>query len=105
MTAKTKKPTHVSHLLEQGQGMLRRLREGTAEAERTLAALRRALPPDIAAEAWGAAVRDGTLTVLVRSAGWGTRLRYLAPRFTEQLAAELGVPIEQVKVKVRAGRN
>ena len=105
MTAKTKKPTHVSHLLEQGQGMLGRLREGTAEAERTLAALRRALPPEIAAQAWGAAVRDGTLTVLVRSAAWGTRLRYLAPRFTEALAAELGKPIEQVKVKVRAGRS
>jgi predicted nucleic acid-binding Zn ribbon protein len=44
---------------------------------------------------------DGTLTVLVRSAAWGTRLRYLAPRFLAALAADLGAPVERLKVKVR----
>lgn len=85
--------------------MLGRLRDGTAEAGRLLAALQSTLPPEIAAQVWGAAVKDGTLTVLVRSAAWGTRLRYLAPGFTASLGAELGVPIERVKVKVRAGRS
>jgi hypothetical protein len=85
--------------------MLQRLRAGSAEAERMLAAVRSELPPEVAAEVWGAALRDGTLTVLVRSAAWGTRLRYLAPRFNDALAARLGVAIEQVKVKVRAGRR
>ena len=84
--------------------MLRRLREGTLEANRTLAGLKEQLPPELAQEVWGAMMRDGTLTVLVRSAAWGTRLRYLAPRFKDALAAELGSAIERVVVKVRSGR-
>jgi hypothetical protein len=82
--------------------MLRRLREGTLEANRTLAGLKRQLPPELAQEVWGAVMRDATLIVLVRSAAWGTRLRYLAPRFKDALAAELGTEIERVVVKVRS---
>ena len=82
--------------------MLRRLREGTLEANRTLAGLKRQLPPELAQEVWGAVMRDATLIVLVRSAAWGTRLRYLAPRFKDALAAELGAEIERVVVKVRS---
>jgi hypothetical protein len=88
-------------LLANAPGALARLREGTQQAERTLHALRRQLPPELAGEAWGASLKDGTLTVLVRSAAWGTRLRYLAPHFMETLAAELEAPVEQLKVKVR----
>ena len=82
--------------------MLRRLREGTLEANRTLAGLKGQLPPELAREVWGAVMRDRTLIVLVRSAAWGTRLRYLAPRFNDALAAELGSAIERVVVKVRS---
>lgn len=88
-------------MLAKGPGALGRLREGTAQAERTLAALRRRLPADLAGQVWGAGLKDGTLTVLVRSAAWGTRLRYLAPQITEALAAELAAPVSRVKVKVR----
>lgn len=98
-----KKLTSVSDLLTHGQGMLQRLREGTRDADRTLAGLRRHLPPELAREVWGAVMRDGTLTVLVHSAAWGTRLRYQAPRFKDLLAAELGIAIERVVVKVRSG--
>ena len=58
-------------------------------------------------ESLGASVKfeDGTLTVLVRSAAWGTRLRYLAPDFTDRLGAGLGGTIEKLKVKVRSGRG
>jgi len=97
-----KKLTPVSDLLAHGSGMLRRLREGTLEANRTLAGLKGQLPPELAQEVWGAVMRDGTLIVLVRSAAWGTRLRYLAPRFKDALAAELGTAIERVIVKVRS---
>jgi len=97
-----KKLTPVSDLLAHGSGMLRRLREGTLEANRTLAGLKGQLPPELAQEVWGAVMRDGTLIVLVRSAAWGTRLRYLAPRFKDALAAELGSAIERVVVKVRS---
>jgi hypothetical protein len=85
--------------------MLRRLREGAVEADRTLAVLRQVLPPEIAARVWGAVLKDGTLTVLVRSAAWGTRLRYLVPEFADKVAAALGATIDRVKVKVRAGRG
>ncbi len=105
MPPKTKKPTHVSHLLAEGQGLLRRLREGTQQAEHTLGVLRTRLPAELRGQVWGAIVKDGTLTVLVRSAAWGTRLRYLAPEFMEPLAAELGTAIERLKVKVRSGRG
>lgn len=105
LPGKTKKPTSVSDLLDRGQGMLGRLREGTAEADRALLALRRALPPELADKVWAAATQDGTLTVFVRSAAWGTRIRYLAPRFLAALAAELGTGIERIKIKVRAGRQ
>lgn len=84
--------------------MLQRLREGTAEADRTLVILRQSLPPEVASRVWGAVLKDGTLTVLVRSAAWGTRVRYLAPEFTDKMAAGLGASIDRVKVKVRAGR-
>lgn len=82
--------------------MLQRLRAGTADAERTLAALRRVLPPEIASEVWSASHRGTTLTAFVHSAAWGTRLRYVIPGLKGALGAELGVPVEDVKVKVRA---
>jgi len=98
-----KKPTAVSDLLEQGAGMLQKLRAGTAEAERALAALKRVLPPEIAAEVWSATIRGTTLTAFVRTAAWGTRLRYVAPKLVMPLGAVLGTVIEEIKVKVRAG--
>jgi hypothetical protein len=97
-----KKPTAVSHLLEQGEGMLKKLRAGTAEADRSLAALRGLLPPELAREVWSASLRGTTLTAFVGTAAWGTRLRYVAPKLTGPLAATLGRPVEEIKVKVRA---
>jgi hypothetical protein len=97
-----KKPTAVSHLLEHGEGMLQRLRTGTVAADRTLAALRRVLPPEIAGEVWSANHRGTTLTAFVHSAAWGTRLRYVIPGLMGALGTELGVAIDDVKVKVRA---
>src|SRR5262245_27739561 len=97
-----KKPTPVSHLLEQGEGMLQKLRAGTVQAERTLATLRAELPPEIAQEVFSASLRGTTLTAFVATAAWGTRLRYVAPRLLDGLGAALGVPVEEIKVKVRA---
>jgi hypothetical protein len=97
-----KKPTAVSDLLTEGEGMLQRLRHGTAAADRTLAALRRVLPPEIAREVWSASTRGNTLTAFVQTAAWGTRLRYVIPGLRAALEAELGAPVEEIKVKVRA---
>lgn len=89
-------------MLAEGGGKLRQLREGAAQAERTLAGLKRQLPPELAARVWGALLKEGTLTLLVGSAAWGTRLRYHVPRIHDALAAELGAAVLRVKVKVRA---
>jgi hypothetical protein len=97
-----KKPTAVSHLLEQGEGMLKRLRAGATEAERALAALRLVLPPEIGCHVFSATLRGTTLTAFVPTAAWGTRLRYVAPKLTGELGAALGVAVEEIKVKVRA---
>jgi hypothetical protein len=98
-----KKPTAVSDLLEQGKGVLQKLRSGTRDADRALAALRCVLPPEIASQVWSATLAGTTLTAFVRTAAWGTRLRYVAPQLKAALAAELGAAVEEVKVKVRAG--
>ena len=97
-----KKPTPVSHLLEQGDGMLQKLRKGSFEAQRTLAALRAQLPPEIAQEVFSATLRGTTLTAFVATAAWGTRLRYVAPKLLNRVGATLGAPVEDIKVKVRA---
>lgn len=97
-----KKPTAVSHLLEQGEGLLKKLRAGTAEADRILAALRGVLPPELAREVWGATLKGTTLTALVQTAAWGTRLRYVASKLAQPLSSALGTPVEEIKVKVRA---
>lgn len=97
-----KKPTPVSHLLEQGEGMLQKLRAGTAQAERTLAALRAELPPEIAQEVFSASLRGATLTAFVATAAWGTRLRYVAPKLLPAVSQALGAPVEEIRVKVRA---
>jgi hypothetical protein len=98
-----KKPTAVSHLLEQSEGMLKKLRAGTAEAERSLTALRSVLPTELAREVWSASLRGTTLTAFVQTAAWGTRLRYVSSKLTGPVAAALGAPVEEIKVKVRAG--
>jgi hypothetical protein len=97
-----KKPTAVSHLLEQGDGMLKRLRAGTAEAERTLMILRQFLPAEIGRQVFSASVRGTTLTAFVATAAWGTRLRYVAPALLAELGTALGAPVEEIRVKVRA---
>jgi hypothetical protein len=97
-----KKPTAVSDLLAQGNGLLKKLRAGTAEADRILAGLRGVLPPELAREVWSASLKGTTLTALVHTAAWGTRLRYVASKLAAPLSSALGTPVEEIKVKVRA---
>ncbi len=82
--------------------MLKRLRAGALEAERSLAVLRAVLPPELAREVWSAALKGNTLTAFVSTAAWGTRLRYVVPKLAGAVAEGLGTPVEEIKVKVRA---
>lgn len=96
-----KKPTAVSELLQKGQGLLERLRQGSSQADETLRAVRAELPGEFAQQVWGASARAGTLTVLVTSAAWATRVRYHAPGLREQVARRLGVTLERITIRVR----
>ncbi len=95
------KPTSVSDLLGKPGGVLERLRNGAGEADRVLSAVRQALPGELRERVWGASVREGTLTLLVTSASWATRIRYRAPALRQVLGADLGVDLERVAVRVR----
>ena len=88
-------------MLTKGQGLVERLRRGSAEADRALQAVRAALPEGLGEQVWGAAVRNGTLTVLVASAAWATRVRYHAPGLKDDVGARLAVALQKVQVKVR----
>jgi hypothetical protein len=98
---KREKPTSVSDLLGKGQGLLERLRQGSARADQTLQAVRSVLPDGLGEHVWGATLRDRTLTVLVGSAAWATRIRYHAPDLKEQAATRLGQDIDRVVVRAR----
>lgn len=88
-------------MLGKGQGVLERLRQGSAQANRALLAVREALPDGLGEHVWGAAVRERTLTVLVASAAWATRVRYHAPGLREDVGGKLDAPIDRVQVRVR----
>jgi hypothetical protein len=98
---KKEKLTSVSDLLGKGHGLLERLREGSAKADRALQAVREDLPDGLGTHVWGAAVRDRTLTVLVISAAWATRVRYHAPDLKDSAARRLDTVIDRVVVRVR----
>jgi len=101
VAVKREKPTSVSDLLGGAGGVLGKLREGSAAADRTLQAVRHGLPPALAGQVWGASVRSGELTLLVTSAAWATRIRFHAPALREGVARELGIELERVVTRVR----
>ena len=98
-----RKTRSVSELLAEGKATLERLKSGAEAANRTLAALQRALPEDVAGHVFGATLdAEGVLTVLVDSGAFATRLRYLLPDLVPALAAALEVgAIARTQVRVR----
>ena len=98
-----RKPISVSELLAQSQSKLKHLKQGADAAGRTLAALQRALPAEQAGHVFGASLDEaGTLTVLVDSGAYATRLRYALPELLAALSGELGVVITRTLVRVRS---
>lgn len=88
-------------MLAKGDGLLERLRRGSSAAASTLETVRSVLPADLASHVWGAGVRGATLTVLVDSGAWATRIRYHAPTLKDGVAARLGITLERAVVRVR----
>ncbi len=104
MGPKSKNLTHVSDLLAKGQGLLEKLRRGAVEADRVLAGVRAQLPEELAEQVWGAVLKGSTLTLLVRSAAWGTRIRYHTGAGPASMSRALAVKVDKVAVKVRTAR-
>lgn len=98
---KNEKPTEVSQLLRNSQGTLKKLQDAAQVATRTLEGVRACLPERLGAEVWGATVRGRTLTVLVSSAVWATRVRFEASRLREAVSAGPQGSITRVVVRVR----
>ena len=101
-----RKARSVSELLGEGKATLERLKAGAEAASRTLAAVQRVLPPEVAEHVFGATLdADATLTVLVDSGSFATRLRYLLPPLGTALATALEVAaIARTTVRVRPRR-
>jgi uncharacterized protein (DUF1786 family) len=98
-----RKARSVSELLAEGKAALERLKTGAQAADRTLAALQRALPADVAGHVFGATLDpEGVLTVLVDSGAFATRLRFLLPELLPSLGTALeGGPVARAVVRVR----
>lgn len=91
-------------MLTKGQGLLERLRQGATEAATALGAVRAELPPELAGHVLAASVRGTTLTVLVDSAAWATRIRYEAAGLSEAVSRRLGTGLTRAVIRVRPGR-
>ncbi len=97
-----RKPIAISELLAQGKAKLERLKAGAEAASETLAAVQRALPPEVAGRVWGASLsEDGQLTVLTESGSWASRVRYVMPEVAAAVAAALGRTVERTSIRVR----
>jgi hypothetical protein len=101
MGSRREKPTSVSDLLRNSDGILQRLKRGSEQADRTLSAVREVLPAELAGRVWGAAVRGQCLTVLVESAAWAARLRFHSTALRDGVSVRLGATIDRVQLRVR----
>lgn len=103
---KSQKPIQVSELLLNSKNSLKSLQDAAMAASRTLEEVRECLPEPLRAKVWSASLRGQTLTLLITSAAWGARLRYLNPPLCETAGVRLGRPVSKVVIRVRpaAGR-
>ncbi|MCU0974835.1 MAG: DUF721 domain-containing protein [Steroidobacteraceae bacterium] len=67
--------------------------------------MRAELPAEPAGHVLAASVKEGTLTLLVDSAAWATRIRYEAPGLSGPVGRRLGVDITRTVVRVRPGQG
>jgi hypothetical protein len=74
--------------------------EDARSGDRILAALRRALPADLAAHLGAAHLRDATLIVVADGPAWATRLRFLEPELKAALDARTRRVVRRIAVRV-----
>lgn len=81
------------------KGPLAQLNRQLAEQKRLTAEIRKELPAPLDAQLQGAVMSGRTLSLLVHSPVWASRLRYLAPRLLRQLK-QRGLDIEQIHPRI-----
>ncbi len=81
---------------------LARIVKRAGELDGLLACVRAALPEAARERVFGVNLRSDTLVVIADSAAWAARVRYSGEALRARLAAEYGVEIRKVVVKVRA---
>lgn len=98
MTKRPTGPRPIASLL--GSTALGGVVEEARSGDRVLAALRRALPADLAAHLSAAHLRDATLIVVADGPAWATRLRFLEPELKAALDARTRRVVRRVTVRV-----
>jgi hypothetical protein len=78
----------VKELLGGGTGILTRVTDRAAGANRWRAWLSQHLPPELRAKVSGVTEREGTLVIFAESAAWSARLRYAALELESAIRAE-----------------
>lgn len=96
----TKKPIRIADVLQKpGSGLARLARRAASMAD-LAESLKSALPEPLARHVLSVNHRAHTLVVLVDSPAWATRLRYLEGEIRSRLAADQGIGIEKLVVRV-----
>ena len=98
MTKRPTGPRPIASLL--GSTALGGVVEEARSGDRVLAALRRALPADLATHLSAAHLRDATLIVVADGPAWATRLRFLEPELKAALDARTRRVVRRVTVRV-----
>ncbi len=100
-----RKPISISELLTRGHKKLGALQAGATAAQKTLIAVQHSLGPELAPHVFGASLSvetPATLTLLVESGAYATRVRYALPDALADIAKQLELTdIKTTQVKVR----
>jgi len=91
----------LSSLLDADQGALGGIARHARRLERVRRAILAALPGNAAPHLQVAAVDAQRLLLHVDSTAWATRLRYAVPAMRRQLAQQLRLHVETIRIQVR----
>jgi hypothetical protein len=81
------------------QGTLSQLKQALAEQEKLTRLVRESLPSPLKDQLQSAVLSNRTLSLMVTSPVWASRLRYQAPQLLRQLRQQ-GLKIEQIRPRI-----
>jgi hypothetical protein len=90
---------HQIRKLLNTQGTLTQLRQALAQQQKLLQTVRDCLPSPLNDQLQAAVLNGRTLSLMVHSPVWASRLRYQAPQLLRQLRQQ-GLTIEQIRPRI-----